>query len=115
MADKTPRLTPEEFMLCAKNIPNSTGVEKAAEPWVFGSKLLDAQLAKAKPYYIEKGKQMEREKILIEFDNMLYLAPQDDAYLRILVGHLRKAIEVGKWAKAELGTPLVAFKEGKDV
>ncbi len=46
MADKSRLLTKEEFMDCCGNIPSGTDVEKAAEPWVFGIRLIKAQDAK---------------------------------------------------------------------
>jgi hypothetical protein len=37
-----------EFMDCAANIKTNTDVEKCAEPWIFGAKLIEAQLAHTK-------------------------------------------------------------------
>ena len=60
----------------------------------------------------------EREKILVEIDNIFYLAPTDDDYLRILLKGLYKAIEAGRWVTAELGQILKTReppeKEGKE-
>ncbi len=43
MTDKPPLLSEQEFMKCAGNIPVNTGAEKAAEPWIFGTKLIEVQ------------------------------------------------------------------------
>ncbi len=62
MADKTPILTLER----ALKIIMSFGVKTAGNMSNEGKAikaLLDEQLAKAEPYYIEKGRQMERERI----------------------------------------------------
>lgn len=52
---KRPRVDEEQFLECAKNIPASTEVEKAAAPWIFGAKLIKAQREAAwnwiKKYY----------------------------------------------------------------
>ncbi len=40
------KLTPEEFMECAKNIPYTTEVDKAGWAWIFGARLIEAQLNK---------------------------------------------------------------------
>lgn len=40
------RLTPEEFMDCAKNIPYTTDVEKAGWAWIFGARLIEKQCNK---------------------------------------------------------------------
>ena len=36
-------LSDEEFIACAGNIPRNTDVEEAAEPWIFGARLIKAQ------------------------------------------------------------------------
>lgn len=62
--------------------------------------ICQAQLAKADPQGaynrgFEQGKFEERQRILTEFD-CLKLAPNDDAYFRILVNHTLKDMRTGK-------------------
>lgn len=86
---------------------------------MYGAGLNDATTGRAKPSEVVseqtdqilaiEGLREEAEtyrKMLIEFENIFYLAPNDDAYLRILLKDLYEAVKVGRWARAELGTPL---------
>ena len=70
--------------------------------------LLEAQHAKTLRVATPIIEKRERDKIIIELDNIFYLAPNDDSYLRILVKDLYQAIKDGKWAEAELGQVLEA-------
>ncbi|KKK68667.1 hypothetical protein LCGC14_2941740, partial [marine sediment metagenome] len=54
--------------------------------------------------------EQAKREVLIELDNIFYLAPNDDSYLRILLKGLYEALKVGKWPKAELGLALKSEK-----